>query len=73
MRARDYSAAERAFDDLARSDDGRARDAARLARAQVWVTQGRTSEARSELESLAASGTTELVRDKAAALLRSAP
>jgi hypothetical protein len=73
LRADDHGAAERTFDVLARSYDPRTRDEARLARAQVWVAEGRSREARAELESLAATGATTLVRDRATALLRSDP
>jgi hypothetical protein len=72
MRAGDYAAAERAFDDLTHTDDACTRDEARLARAQVWIAQGRVAEATPELTRLAASGATARVRDKAATLLRSA-
>jgi hypothetical protein len=70
MRAGDYAGAERAFGALARSDDPRTRDEARLARAQVLVAQGRAGEARAELEGLASSGATPLVRARAAEALR---
>jgi hypothetical protein len=72
LRRGDHAAAERAFDELARSDNLHTRDAARLARAQLWIAQARWSDARPELESLAAAGATALVRDKATALLSSA-
>lgn len=71
MRTGDYGAADRAFGDLTASPDARTRDEARLARAQVWVAQGRTAEARRELEQLAVSGATPLVRSRAADMMRS--
>jgi len=70
MRAGDYATAERAFDQLASSPDPQPRDEARLARAQVWLAEGRASEARPELAALAASGATLLVRQRAEAELR---
>jgi hypothetical protein len=65
MRAGDYGRAELAFDELARSGDLHARDAARLARAQVWIAQGRAGEARQELTALAASAATAPLREAA--------
>jgi hypothetical protein len=65
MRAGDYVAAERAFGQLANGSDPQQRDEARLARAQVWLAQGRASDARPELEALSASGATPLVRQRA--------
>jgi hypothetical protein len=72
MRAGDYAAAERAFGELARSNDPRTRDEARLARAQVLMAEGRTGQARAELSDLAASGATSLVRSRAAEGLQTA-
>jgi hypothetical protein len=69
MRVSDYGAAEAAFDELAGAADAPTRDAARLARAQVWIAQGRSWRARPELESLAADGATPLLRKRAAAAL----
>ena len=66
MRTGDYAGAEGAFAELARSADPRTRDQARLARAQLFIAQGRRSEARPELESLAVTGATALVRAHAA-------
>ncbi|HEX8796166.1 MAG TPA: hypothetical protein VF765_34690 [Polyangiaceae bacterium] len=71
LRTGDYATADRAFGDLSASPDARTRDEARLARAQVWVAQGRTAEARRELAQLAASGATPLVRTRAADMMRS--
>ena len=65
MRSGDYAVAERAFDELAHSTDPRTRDEARLARAQLLLAQRRGSEARPELESLASTGATRLVRARA--------
>jgi hypothetical protein len=73
LRIGDYARAERAFDDLARAPDAPTRDAARLARAQVWIAQGRESEARPELEELERAGATALVRQRAADALDALP
>jgi thioredoxin-like negative regulator of GroEL len=70
MRSGDYATAERAFDQLASSSEPQPRDEARLARAQVWLAEGRVSEARPELAALAASGATPLVRQRAGDELR---
>jgi hypothetical protein len=69
MRDGDYARAERAFDELIASGDAHTRDAARLARAQMWLSQGRASETRAELESLATEGATPFVRARAAEAL----
>jgi TolA-binding protein len=69
MRAADYGRAETAFAELTGSADPHTRDAARLARAQVWVAQGRLVEARPELEDLAAHGATPALRSRAAAAI----
>jgi hypothetical protein len=71
MRDGAWDRAEHAFDDLTRSDSARTRDEARLARAQLWIAQGRVDDARAELQALASAGATPLVRKRAAdALLR---
>jgi len=69
MRAADYPRAEAAFAQLTLSGDAHTRDAARLARAQVWVAQGRLTEARPELEDLAANGATGALRGRAEAAI----
>jgi hypothetical protein len=69
MRAADYPRAEAAFAELTRSTDAHTRDAARLARAQVWVAQGRLADARPELEDLAANGATAALQGRAAAAI----
>jgi len=71
LRSGDYGSADRAFGDLTASNDPRTRDEARLARAQVWVAQGRVVDARRELEQLASAGATPLVRARATDMLRS--
>jgi len=61
--------AEEAFAELARSSEARTRDASRLARAELWIAQGRLPAARAELCELSSSGATRLVRDRAAQAL----
>jgi hypothetical protein len=73
LRAGDYARAEQMFGEIARSPDARTRDEARLARAQVWLAQGRRSEAEPELEDLAGSGATPLVRQRAAQAIAALP
>jgi hypothetical protein len=69
MRDGDYDRAERAFDVLANAPDAATRDSARLARAQLWLAEGRRLEARHALENLANSAGTVFVRERAAAAL----
>jgi thioredoxin-like negative regulator of GroEL len=71
MRTRDYRSAERAFDELVNSPDPHTRDAARLARAEVWIAEGRVGEARSELEALRAVGATASIRNRASEAFQS--
>jgi hypothetical protein len=73
MRAGDYARAEEAFTALAATSDAHTRDAARLARAQLWLSEGRVAGARAELESLIATGATALIRQSAADALRRSP
>jgi hypothetical protein len=69
LRRDDFTAADQAFDELRRSPDGATRDAARLARAQLWIAHGWGTAVRPVLEDLAASGATALVRQRAAEFL----
>ncbi len=69
MRDGDYDRAERAFDVLANAPDAATRDSARLARAELWLAEGRRLEARHALESLANSAGSVFVRERAAAAL----
>jgi hypothetical protein len=71
MREGDFDAAERAFDALSRTSDLRTREDARLARAQIWLARRDEARARPELEDLASSGSTPVVRRRAADALRS--
>jgi hypothetical protein len=73
LRAGDHARAERAFARLADAPDAYTRDAARLARAQLWISDGRTASARAELEALAATGATAFIRARAAAALSAPP
>ena len=65
LRAGDTSAAESALNRLAALNDARTRDAARLARAQLWLSRGRATPARDELQDLAATGATLTIRARA--------
>jgi hypothetical protein len=69
LRENDFADADRAFDELCRAPDAPTRDAARLARAQLWIANGRGAEVRPVLVDLAATGATALVRQRAAELL----
>jgi hypothetical protein len=69
LREDDFDAADRAFDELGRASDATTRDAARLARAQLWISRGRGAAVRPVLEQLAQSGATALVRQRAAEFL----
>ena len=70
LEAGDWRSADTALNDLTASGDTHARDAAALARAQLWISQGRGSEAKSTLLQLAQHGKTPLIRRRAAALLQ---
>ncbi len=65
QRRDDFAAADTAYGELCRAPDKAARDAARLARAQLWIAHGRGAEVRPVLIELAASGATPLVRQTA--------
>jgi hypothetical protein len=69
LRREDFAAADQAFGDLERGGDGPTRDAARLARAQLWIAHGRGAAARAVLEDLSTTGATPLVRQRAAECL----
>jgi hypothetical protein len=69
MRSGKVQEADRAFADLSFSADPRERDAAKLARAELWMANGHAAEARPILAELAATGATPLVRKRAQALL----
>jgi hypothetical protein len=70
LEAGDWRGADTALDDLSASGDAHARDAAALARAQLWISQGRGAEVRGTLQHLAQQGKTPLIRRRAAALLQ---
>ena len=69
LRLNDFAAADRAFSDLGHAPDAATRDAARLARAQLWIAHGRAKEVTPVLQDLAATGATPLVRQRAAEFL----
>jgi hypothetical protein len=70
LEAGDWRGADSALNDLSGSGDAHARDAAALARAQLWITQGRGGEVRGTLQHLAQHGKTPLIRRRASALLQ---
>jgi hypothetical protein len=73
LRANDRAQAEHALDALAEAIDLRTRDAARLARAQLWLSQGKVDRARADLQDLAATGVTSIIRQSAREALLSIP
>lgn len=68
LRDRDFVRAEAAFIQIERSANGAEGDAARLARAQLLASYGRTAEARTLASDLQEHAHSALVRDKARAL-----
>jgi hypothetical protein len=74
QRRDDFAAADSAYSELGEATDPGTRDAARLARAQLWIAHGRGREVRSVLMDLASRGATQLVRQTARECLsRQAP
>ena len=73
LRANDRDRAEHALDALAETTDLRTRDAARLARAQLWLSQGKVDRARADLQDLAATGVTSIIQQGARDALLSIP
>jgi hypothetical protein len=69
LREDNFDEADRAFDELCKAADPSTRDAARLARAQLWISRGREAAVRPILEQLAESGATPLIRQRAAETL----
>lgn len=61
----DHAAASRALEDLGQSESPRTRDAARLALAQLWLSEGDAERARPVLQQLAEQGATAVIRDRA--------
>ncbi len=70
LAAGNWEGADKAFNELDQSHDAHARDAAALARAQLWIANGRGAEVKPILLRLAAQGATPLIRRRAAALLQ---
>jgi hypothetical protein len=69
LAAGDYGEADRALASLGGDRDATTRDAAELARAELWIARGAGAGFRPSLERLAASGQTPLIRRRAAALI----
>jgi hypothetical protein len=65
----DFQAADGAFAELAHAQSSTTRDAAELARAQLWILHGRAAAVKPVLERLATVGSTPLVRKRAAECL----
>jgi|RhiMethySRZTD1v2_1073278.scaffolds.fasta_scaffold07270_14 hypothetical protein len=70
LAAGNWDGADKAFNELDQSRDAHARDAAALARAQLWIANGRGAEVKPILQRLASQGRTPLIRRRAAALLQ---
>jgi hypothetical protein len=74
LKANDFEGADRAFSELNVSGDAATREKSKLARAELWIANGRSAEVRPLLEDLAKSGSTDFVRKRAGTLLgRAAP
>jgi hypothetical protein len=69
LRAGEQPRAEAALQRLAQGTDAKTRDSARLALAQLWLSQGRRDEARGVLRALSEAGSTAFIRRRAAELL----
>lgn len=69
LRSKNYDKAQRSLGELAQSGDAVERDTARLSLAQLWLQQGKTSEARQLLRELSVSGASPFIRKRAGELL----
>jgi hypothetical protein len=72
LRADNFDGADKAFAELGRSKDPPTRETARLARALLWISQGRDADVKPVVEDLAANASTSVVRKRAKDLLREA-
>src|SRR5262249_50842606 len=72
LKRNDFGAADYALSDLNTVADRATREQSLLARAQLWIGNGRGAEVRGILKDLAANGSSEFVRRRAAELLRGA-
>lgn len=70
LRQGDTQRANKALDELSRSRDAATRDAARLALAELWMSQQQADKAQPLLRELAAKGATPLIRRRAKELLQ---
>jgi hypothetical protein len=66
----DVAEADRALAELTRAGDSATRDAARLARAQLWTSHGDRARAEPVLRELARHGATGIIRKRARDLLQ---
>ena len=73
MKRNDFAGADSALSELNTSGDRGTRESSRLARAELWIANGRAAEVRPLLVDLQREGSTEYVRKRAAALLNSEP
>jgi hypothetical protein len=69
LSASDWLRADKALLELVATADPATRDAAELARAELWIAHGHGAALRANVERLAASGYTPLIRKRAARLL----
>jgi hypothetical protein len=73
LSAGDWQRADAALVELARAAEPATRDAADLARAELWIAHGRGGAFRADVERLARAGYTPLIRKRAARLLDRLP
>ncbi len=69
LRSKNYDRAQRSLNELSQSGDAVERDTARLSLAQLWLQQGKTTQARQLLRELSASGASPFIRKRAGELL----
>jgi hypothetical protein len=73
LSASDWTSADRALVELCSASDPATRDAATLARAELWIAHGQGASFRASVERLAQTGFTPLIRRRAARLLERLP
>jgi len=73
LSASDWLRADEALVELSATSDPATRDAAELARAELWIAHGRGGALRASVERLSAFGATPLIRRRAARLLERMP
>jgi len=70
LAAKDFKSADQAFADLGKRADPPTREAARLARALLWINNGKAGDVQPVVADLAANATTPSVRRRARELLQ---